>query len=398
MEPSSYAPTTASVHRPAVCLRAADLCFSMTEAQIPSMIQNQKVDEARQFLAELDFGAEQQNDLSALVLLALANLAPGQSWDEATAPLVRTLGIMAWINDKFGRKYALNSRETIRSNVLRPFLDCGLVAFNPDDPSRSTRSPSSCYQLTVEALQVLRLYGKDEFPNAAKRFSVSLAASRASGRNLARQPHLNVLLNELVSDPTGRKAVEAAVIQGRRQILSKLHQLVATPSTNETAMQEILQHNHWIFGGQYIGVAPRRDLVPMQQHDILLVAADMSVTIVELKGPGDPLLGRPRDNHLTISSAVNNAVGQCMNYLRSMDEFALSLATKHSDDLALDYDFRRADSIVVIGHQARPGKITPPRTQVDQVLRMYNSHLSRIKVLTYTDLLESSERALQFDQ
>jgi len=188
-----------------------------------------------------------------------------------------------------------------------------------------------------------------------------------------------------------------AVIEGRRRLLSELQELVTAPAANETAMQQVLQNNHWIFGGQYVGVSPRRDLVPMQQHDILLVAADKNVTIVELKGPGDPLLGRPRNNHLTISSAVNDAVGQCMNYLRSMDEFALSLATRHSIDLALDYDFRRADAIVVIGHPAHPGHITADRVQIDQVVRMYNSHLSRIKVLTYADLLESAGRALQFD-
>jgi len=48
-------------------------------------------------------------------------------------------------------------------------------------------------------------------------------------------------------------SAEAAVIQGRRQVLSALHALAAAPSTNETAMQKVLQDNHWVFGGQTSG-------------------------------------------------------------------------------------------------------------------------------------------------
>jgi len=80
-----------------------------------------------------------------------------------------------------------------------------------------------------------------------------------------------------------------------------------------------------------------------------------------------------------------------------MDEFALSLGTRHADDLGVDYDFRRADAIVVIGHPSRPGRVSTDRARIDRVVRMYNSHMTRIRVLTYADLLEASERALQFE-
>jgi hypothetical protein len=51
----------------------------------------------------------------------------------------------------------------------------------------------------------------------------------------------------------------------------------------------------------------------------------------------------------------------------------------------------------VIGHQdrARPAGVT--REQVDQTIRSYNAHLSRVQVLTYDDLLDSAERALTFE-
>ena len=114
--------------------------------------------EARRLLVELGFDQELQNDRSALVLLALANLDPTLPWAQAAAPLLRTTDIMAWITDHYGVHYQPNTRETIRRFTLHQFLQAGLIAYNPDDPSRPVNSPKSCYQLRGEALEVLRQY------------------------------------------------------------------------------------------------------------------------------------------------------------------------------------------------------------------------------------------------
>jgi hypothetical protein len=73
------------------------------------------------------------------------------------------------------------------------------------------------------------------------------------------------------------------------------------------------------------------------------------------------------------------------------------LTTQAAQDLDLNYDFRRVDAVVVSGYQDRPGRVPADRAQKDQVLHVYNSHRSRIKVLTYADVLEAVERAIQFD-
>jgi hypothetical protein len=86
-----------------------------------------------------------------------------------------------------------------------------------------------------------------------------------------------------------------------------------------------------------------------------------------------------------------------MNYLRTLDEMALGLRTAHRDDLGLDRDYRRASAIVIIGHPSRSSTGVTNRAQVEQTLRTYNSHLSRVQVLTYADLLDAAGRALQFD-
>ncbi|WP_164737870.1 Shedu anti-phage system protein SduA domain-containing protein [Streptomyces luteoverticillatus] len=213
------------------------------------------------------------------------------------------------------------------------------------------------------------------------------------GRLLAQRDDIADVVSGLVSTPEGLSAAEAAVINQRRKTVAALQKLALDGGSNETTMQKALKDLYWVFGGQYVGIAERRDLMPLDQHDIPLVCADGSLQIVELKGPECKVVERHR-NHFIVSSEVHKAVGQCMNYLRTMDETGMGLQTVHENDLGISYDYRRAGGIVVIGHPGRKGSTEIERKQVEQTIRSYNSHLSRVQVLTYADLLDSAERAL----
>ena len=100
---------------------------------------------------------------------------------------------------------------------------------------------------------------------------------------------------------------------------------------NETRMQAVISKHYWLFGGQYVGVA-RRDLMPLDQHDVPLVCADGSLEVVELKGPESPLV-KPYRNHLIVSREVHEAVSQCIGYLRTIDEAGATLRTIHRTKL-----------------------------------------------------------------
>ncbi|MGW3652540.1 hypothetical protein [Streptomyces sp. NPDC000878] len=53
---------------------------------------------------------------------------------------------------------------------------------------------------------------------------------------------------------------------------------------------------------------------------------------------------------------------------------------------------RRARALVLVGHPAaQPGV---PEDTINEVLRTANTHLSRIDVLTYKELLDNAERSL----
>ncbi|MGK5519158.1 Shedu anti-phage system protein SduA domain-containing protein [Micromonospora sp. URMC 107] len=216
------------------------------------------------------------------------------------------------------------------------------------------------------------------------------------GRVLSESGQVEEVMSGLTSTTAGLSAAESAVIRERRRIVAELQELASDPHSNERKMQAAMGKRYWLFGGQYIGVADRRTLVQLDQYDIPLICADGSLQVVELKGPESKLVRQHR-NHLIVADQVHEAVSQCLNYLRSLDEMGAGYRTLYRNELGVDYDLRRARGLVVIGHPNRAHGSGISREQIDQAIRSYNAHLSRIQVVTYADLLDSAERALRFE-
>jgi len=129
-----------------------------------------KQDEALEILRAFGLPRAQQNERSALTLLALAGLGPRDSWAKAQKPLLRTVDIMEYMRKKYHKDYKPNSRETIRRQTIHQFEQARLVDRNPDDPSRPTNSGNNCYSLTDAAISVLRTYGTTAFDEAVDKF------------------------------------------------------------------------------------------------------------------------------------------------------------------------------------------------------------------------------------
>lgn len=155
------------------------------------MTPDEKVAEARQLLAALGMDAERCNERSARILLALLNLAPDDPWSKAANPMLGTRAIMDWIRDEYEHDYKPNTRETLRRQTLHQFAEAQLVAQNPDQPDRPVNSPKWNYQIPIEALTVLRLYGTAEFDTAVKAYLEKVPGLKeqyAAARKLNRIP------------------------------------------------------------------------------------------------------------------------------------------------------------------------------------------------------------------
>jgi hypothetical protein len=120
----------------------------------------EKIKEALKILNDLGFPRQQQNERSALSLLSLLGLKPADTWEDATDPLMGITPMMDFFQEHYGKKYAPNTRETVRRQTVHQFVQAALIVANPDKPSRPTNSPKAVYQIEPSALKLLRGFRK----------------------------------------------------------------------------------------------------------------------------------------------------------------------------------------------------------------------------------------------
>ena len=113
---------------------------------------------ALRVIASLGLPRAQQNERSALCLLALLNLTPGKAWAQAENPFIGITPIMDWAREHYSKEYAPNTRETVRRQTMHQFCDAGVALYNPDNPSRPVNSPKAVYQIEPSTLALLRTF------------------------------------------------------------------------------------------------------------------------------------------------------------------------------------------------------------------------------------------------
>ncbi|MCP4308704.1 MAG: DUF4263 domain-containing protein [bacterium] len=207
----------------------------------------------------------------------------------------------------------------------------------------------------------------------------------------------DLIADALAQSATGLSGAEMAVIAERRRLVEQAVELAEQPTVTEPELQALIGDAWWLFGGRYVGVLGRRDLLNLDQHDIPLITADGSLHIVELKGPRVPSLIKKHRNHWIVGTDVHEATMQATNYVRSADEHALALQTSASEELGMEVALRRVFATVVVGHRTHLDAPQMPPEQFDLAIRTYNASLSRVQVVTYDQLFDAARRSLQFD-
>lgn len=103
-------------------------------------------------LALLQTPAQQQTELCAYALLAMAGIRKNTPWSEAANEWVRIHDMIEFTRDFYQKAYAENSRETFRKKALHHFRIAAFV----EDNGKATNSPNYRYRLTNEFLTVIR--------------------------------------------------------------------------------------------------------------------------------------------------------------------------------------------------------------------------------------------------
>lgn len=134
---------------------------------------SQRNDEAIEILKELGLSPRQSNKMAAYVLLALPDLDPEKEWREASNPLRGIAAIMEFIHKNYQAKYAPNTRESIRDEAVKHFVEAGTVIRNPDDPARPVNSGKTVYQVEPHSLELFRSYHSRSWGKEIKKYLLS---------------------------------------------------------------------------------------------------------------------------------------------------------------------------------------------------------------------------------
>jgi hypothetical protein len=178
--------------------------------------RKKKLAEAVEILTALKFDPRQRNETAAYALLALLDLRPELPWAEAKAPLRGITPIIDFVAETYTVRYAPNTRETIRDDAVKFFVEAGLLLRNPDDPDRPTNSGKTVYQIEPSALALLHKFGTLEWACTLETYLAtreSIKHEIVRKRNLARVPVTLPNGSQLALSPGGQNPLIKAIIE-----------------------------------------------------------------------------------------------------------------------------------------------------------------------------------------
>lgn len=174
-----------------------------------------RIQQALEILKALGLPRQQQNERSALTLLSLLGLKPGDKWEDAGNPLIGITPMMEFFDKHYGKRYAPNTRETVRRQTVHQLVQAALVISNPDKPSRPTNSPKAVYQIEPSALKLLREFGKPIWARSLRgylRTGATLKGLYARERDMRRIPVSLTNGHEIRLSPGGQNVLVKKII------------------------------------------------------------------------------------------------------------------------------------------------------------------------------------------
>ena len=222
--------------------------------------------------------------------------------------------------------------------------------------------------------QFLSVLGKKELRTSQLLGLIGALADRASDlRNLP----------ELGEAGKLRMAAAAIRVAHRTNALVKLRKLIDEKSV-EPDFQTLLEQNWWMLGSHYLQRIERRQWTNEETVDIMLRTADGYFEVIEIKRSIPTLFKRDHD-HWIVTAEVNDAVNQAAHYIAEIERSRSTLFQRYKVDL---YKLKAKILIGLIDENEED--VAAKR----EALRMYNSHLHRIEVVTYDHLVRIAENVI----
>ena len=177
-------------------------------------------------------------------------------------------------------------------------------------------------------------------------------------------------------------ATASRLIQYERAV-SELQILIEDPSTAEKEFQNLLDANPWMFGSEYSELLPRRTWTRDDQLDYMLRrTADDCLEIIEIKTAFDtPLFIHDTSRGVFYPSAkLSPVIGQVTRYIEEVERNRDSILANDG------YETLKIRAVAVIGRDGGLAQV--------KALRSLNSHLHRIEIITFDQLLRIATRVV----
>ncbi len=166
---------------------------------------------------------EQINERSALTLLSLVGLRPQVRWKSARTESRGVTQMMEFMATEYRKRYAPNTRETVRRYALHQFVQAGIALKNADDPLRPTNSPDTVYCGAPPLLELLKTFGTTKWESTLRKFLIAqpaLSQKYAAERTL---PRLRVKLRKgqsIALSPGGQNVLVKRIVEDFCQLFT----------------------------------------------------------------------------------------------------------------------------------------------------------------------------------
>lgn len=160
--------------------------------------------------------------------------------------------------------------------------------------------------------------------------------------------------------------------------LEELRSIVESPESTETDIHGFISSRRlfWIFGLQYSDIKSKVSFPPKNkkyEFDFMLERDDGFLDLVELKGPNVNLFDKKTSRRYKLNANLSEALGQVLVYLDECDRTDMTGLFKPT-------------ALIVIGTK---------NTDNAHQRKLLMSHLARVNIMTYDDLITYGDRLLR---
>ncbi|MFP9098212.1 Shedu anti-phage system protein SduA domain-containing protein [Flavobacterium sp. RHBU_24] len=153
----------------------------------------------------------------------------------------------------------------------------------------------------------------------------------------------------------------------------------------EKIFQNWIEHNLWTLGIDYVKKHPARLISLESESDLIMETTDGFIDLIELKRPNLKLFKYDLSHKSYFPSVdLSKALGQCLLYLKALDEYKLNLERTHKFRL-----LRPRIKIII-------GRSKSFSDEEYEALRMLNSTLNHIQIITYDYLHMCGENIISY--